>query len=181
MKATSRTRSSATADEADHLPVPSNRASMTSNRDSMYSSRDSINSSSGSVGRSSQRGTPPGSFSSYRSSSSFAPSRKTGASLSRTTSSPSTVCPIRHKLSFRVMTRALSGSCSLSPEFPVACLSQLLLNRHDKIFLLFRASMCMSFMPVSAKIGERFNTQILDALKPLCRSMKARPWLKFLP
>lgn len=83
MKATSRTRSSASTQDADNLPAPSFRAPAISNRDSMYSSRDSMSSDSALL-------SPPGSFSSYMSSSSTAPSRKSGASLSRTTSTPST-------------------------------------------------------------------------------------------
>lgn len=91
MKATSRTRSSASTQDADNLPAPSFRVPAISNRDSMYSSRDSMSSNSALL-------SPPSSFSSYRSSSSTAPSRKSGASLSgaslsRTTSTPSTVCP----------------------------------------------------------------------------------------
>ncbi|KAG0556826.1 hypothetical protein KC19_11G082000 [Ceratodon purpureus] len=65
--------------------VTSKRDSVTSNRDSMTSNRDSLSSNTSSTGRS-QRGTPPGSFSSFTTSASLAPSLRSGASLSHTTS-----------------------------------------------------------------------------------------------
>lgn len=104
MKATSRTRSHSIA-EGDSPPAPSNRDSMTGNRASMTSSKDSMTSSVDSMTNNygsttssrdsmtsntsltgpSQRGTPPGSFSSFYSAS-LAPSRGSDASLSATTS-----------------------------------------------------------------------------------------------
>ena len=120
MKATTRSRSFATT-EKDNPPAPSNRALMNSNSDSTFSSRNSSFSSTldSMNSNASQRGSPPSSLNSFGSSASSAPSRKSGASLTRTSSSPSTVLSkllfMNFKTStFREVTRAFIVNSFLS-------------------------------------------------------------------
>jgi hypothetical protein len=70
--------------------MASNRGSVTGNRDSMASNRGSVTGNTSSTGVS-QRGTPPGSFSSFTTSPSLAPSLRRGPSLSHSTSTSTVI------------------------------------------------------------------------------------------